>query len=721
MVLKFFDTVLFHLKASTAFILVFLTCLISFSAFCQQALGAPSNEEIIQQTLADLTPVAGKATTPLPFSRLMTVAIAFEQTHTWKSPSADRLRQLLPDAAGKQSFAALQQLIADGDTAGAVVLQAQMRVGVTPPAELTAGRQLLQQAGFKLAADSLLVTISSEPEEVISALIRIPVEKSPPLEAYLYDRNNPGNNPLNYIKLAQTALGMYAKTPVADKATCGGLLRFLMLFGFGGSQFNIDSVRRIYEKGKGNTDGAIYMLQFLLMRFPDDTSLQADACQLIGSMGCSPQDLVEILGWMSESLKPQYARQVRHDFYAKLAANPKLTDALSLEGLQRDADKLIAAESYLALQQFAMATTTFAEVLNNAREPLPRRLAAWSGLWDTDPDKAIAAIPALTDEILKFPAGAERTALVRWFGGEMGTYAPFIANGWTSKRPKATQPACYTAMATSITRLLTSDSLACLRLENANGPSLRYPAALIYTLAKQGKEANAVLAQTIEYKEFPRPGTRLATTTAKLQQELTVSSPRLNETDEVMKQLVAKMTMFDKSFGKANTTQIDPEPANTTVIIKKCATIKESTDVKSLPTEIRSLAAHFALAVSYLDPKPEGLLVNDPPPAPRNVNLEYLKKITEAIDQAFQNPLVCQNAGIFIQDGLQPAMLSASNPELLEAIFNLSTVIIDKTYATAGKDAAKASITNFANYIEGRQIWDLKPYADKLRARYLAP
>ena len=567
----------------------------------------------------------------------------------------------------------------------------------------------------------MLVTNSGDPQEVIAAFIRVPVEKSSPLESYLYDRNNPGNNPLNYMKLAQTALGMYAKTPVADKATCDGLLRFLMLFGFGSAQFNIDSVGRIYDRGKGNPAGAIYMLQFLLMRFSDDTTLQDNAYRLTGSMGCSREDMVAILVWMSESLKPHYARQVRHDFYAKLAANPKLTDALSLDALQNDADKLIGAESSLALQQYDAANKLFAEVINNAREPLPRRLAAWSGLWDTDPDKAVAAIPALTDEILKFPAGAERTALVRWFGGEMATYAPFIANGWTSKRPKATQPACYTAMATSITRLLTSDPVACLRLENANGPSLRYAAALIYTLAKQGKEANAVLAQTIEYKECPRPGTRLATTTAKLQQELTVSSPRLNETDEVMKQLVAKMTMFDKSFGKANTTQIDPEPANITVIIKKCATLKESTDVKSLPTEMRSLAAHFALAVSYLDPKPEDLLLNAPAPAPRTVNLEYLKPITEAIEQAFQNPLVCQNAGLFIQDGLQPAMLTASNPELLEAIFNLSTSIIDKTFATAGKDAAKASITNFANYIEGRQIWDLKPYADKLRAKYLAP
>ena len=138
MALNIFDRFLFRLKARTACILVFLTCLMSFPAFCQQALGVPTNEEVIQQALADLTPEAGKATTSLPFSRMVTVANSFEQTHAWKSPSADRFRQLLPDAAGKQSFAALQQLIADGDTAGAVALQAQMRAGAIPPAELIA-------------------------------------------------------------------------------------------------------------------------------------------------------------------------------------------------------------------------------------------------------------------------------------------------------------------------------------------------------------------------------------------------------------------------------------------------------------------------------------------------------------------------------------------------------------------------------------------------------
>ena len=157
MTIHFFDKSLFCTRIR-AILLLMLLCCILITALSQQLLGVPTNEEDIQQALVDLTPVAGNRTAQLPFSRRVTVAIAFEQTHSWKSPTADRLRQLLPDAAGKQSFAALQQLIADGDTAGAVALQAQMRAGAIPPAELTAGMQLLLQEGFKQAFDALLVS-----------------------------------------------------------------------------------------------------------------------------------------------------------------------------------------------------------------------------------------------------------------------------------------------------------------------------------------------------------------------------------------------------------------------------------------------------------------------------------------------------------------------------------------------------------------------------------
>lgn len=702
-------------------LLAFILLISSSNIACSQGLITPfTGIDVIKGAIADLTPNAGQMVAPLPFSRLATLAIAMEKSHAWKAPEADQLRQLLPNAQNKQCFTALQQLLADGDTTGAVTLREQVRAKSIPSDEMTAGIAQLRQAGLAQAADALTAVNSGDPHELIPALLRIPAAKRQPLETYLYDRNNPANNPPNYITLASATLRIYGNTPVTDKATCDDLLRFLTLFGFGSSQFNFSSVGRTYHQG--NHPGALYMLQWLLMRFPDDTTLQAEALRTLlygGGLSCTLPERVSMLTWMVTALKPHYGRHILHDLLAQVAANPKYTDTFTLEVLQRDTDTLVAAESYLAQQQYAKASTLFTEVATSPREPLPRRLAAWSGLWDANPDGAVGVTPVLTDAILALPAGADRTALIRWFGGEMGTVAPFLANGWVTKRPKATAPACYTAMAASMTRLLAGDPLACLRLENANGASLRYAAALVFTLAKNGPSANTVLAQVVEYKECPRPGTMYAISSTKLLQELPVTSPRLNETEEVMRKLVQTMEMYDKSFGKANTTAIVPESPNTTLIIAKCTRLAASKDVNQVKTDLRSVAQHLALSVAYLDPKPEGVLLNAPPPTPRHVTMASVKPIQTAIDSAFGNPLVCQQAAVLVQEGLQPAMLTASNPELLDALFAIATSALDKAVATAGKDVLKVSVTNYANYIEGRQVWNLKPYANQLRAKYL--
>jgi len=593
-----------------------------------------------------------------------------------------------------------------------------MSAGKLTTAELGDGIKKLDAAGLPLARDALIVVSSDESAIVITTLLNIPETKRPPLEAALYDRHNPANNPLNYIKLTQTALRLYRQTLPADRTAQDGLLRFLLLFGFGSSQFDLSSVGRQYKDG--NPQGALYMLQYLLTRFSHDTTLQTEAYQMLKSrIGCSLQDRALMARWMCASLQPQCARRIRRLFYLDLAQNSKLDETLSLTALRRDPDKLSAAESHLALGAHPEASALFTQVLTSPDEPLPRRLAAWSGLWDADPDKAVATTEALTTELLALPDSPERTALIRWFGGEMGRVAPIISQGRVSPRPSATQPAGYAAMADSMARLLATDPVACLRQENANGPSLRYAAGLIFTLAKRGTEANEAVARVVEYTECPKPGTMYASSMAKLQTPMDVLTPRLGETEEVVTKLVQTLTTYDKSFGKANTTPITPEPPNRKAIIDACARLATATHPHEVKEDVRRLGKQYALAIAYLDPVPQGVMRNAPPPPPREVNIEDLQPIHEAIASTFRNTLVCMNADIFIQEGLQKSMLTASSPALLDAIFSLATRVLDQAVANNPSGALKPIITNYANYLEGRQVWNLKPYADQLRQRYL--
>ena len=685
--------------------------------FCCALLALPACAQRVQP--------AGGA--PLPagqFAALVTQLAAFQQQRAWDS-TAERAERARLDEL-QPLYDALRTLIADGDLPTAVpALAAALRGRIPPLAEVNAAWAALTAARLPLAADALAILCHPDPPVVILAFTRIPEEDSAPLAASLYDRHNPSINPLNYIKLASTALDLYSAAP--DRATRDGLLRFLLLFGFGSAQFNLHSVGRVYEQG--NPQAALALLQGLFLRFPHDTTLHARAAQMLGpEIHCTGQEIVAMLQWMTDTLPPPYARRIRADFYRLLAQVPECNALLPLDGLLRHPDPLLVAESHLAQQQYPAAAALFAALAARLPdgqgqaapgEPLLRRLAAWSGLWDTDPDAAVALIAGLTDDILQLPDDPERTALIRWFGNEMGRVAPFIANGWKTPTPKATAPACYTAMADSLTRLLQADPLACLRTENANGPSLRYAGALIYTLAHQGAAANAALAQVVTYQECPLPGTRLASSAEQLATPLPVTAPRLHETDAVMRQLAPILTMYDKSFGNANTNRIDPEPPNTTVIRDICAALAADPDDPSAYNAMQTLAAHFAFAMEYLDPKPEGVRIDAPPPAPRAVNLAYLPPITEAIEQAFRTPDVCRHARIFLTEGLQPALLSATNPELLDALFALTIDVLDHALAAGEAEALRASIINCANYIEGRRVWNLKPYADTLRARYL--
>lgn len=693
--------------------LLWLLCAFAFPVNAQQP------PDVIQQTITALTPVAGQRMPAMPFSRLVDVAAALEKTRAWKSPEAERIRVLLPDP-GKQCLGALQQLLADGDTRAAVALR-ETRAWNVSWKELAEGATVLRQAGCATAADALTVVSSDVPATIFTALLHLPADKRSPLEEFLYERYHSSNNPMNYTMMTSAAMRIYGETPPEDQAIRDGMLHLIALFGYGGHEKLLMNTSRLYAGGK--TANALYLLQWALTRTPDDTTLQRDVAKILlqNDMRCSLPDQFAFLGWMNQALKPHYVRRLRREIMAWHVNNRNVPEANKAENLVHDPDPLVAAESHLALQHYTEAAALYTSVLQNPREPLYRRLAAWSGCWDTTPDTAVAAIPALTDAVITLPAGSQRTAAMRWFGGEMGRVVPSITNGLAVKWPKATMPACYTVMAASMSRLLATDPVACLRAEEMNGPSLRYAATLVYLMANMGKEANQVLAQRVDYQEFLRPGTRFAPTMAKLREPVAVSSPRLSETEDIAGIVAQQITDYHLTFGTAHATMmVTPEPPNTMLITDICAQLATRKDEKDLDNAMRRLGKQLASSMLYLDPKPYGLLLNAPPPPPRAVNIAYLTPIATAITNAFDNPLVGKHAGPFITEGLQPSWLTASNPELVEGLFTLTTGILDRCMPVAGNDeSVKASLINLTGYIASRQVWDFKPYAEKLKNRYV--
>ncbi|HEY3376815.1 MAG TPA: hypothetical protein VGL77_04910 [Armatimonadota bacterium] len=689
-------------------------CVITLPVISQQS-AATAPADVIQQAITDQTPAEGKKLKPLPFSRLVAVSIALEQSHGWQSPEADRLRALVAnDQSSKFYFACMQKLLADGDTAAAVEIYTTRGMEFPPITEFDKSIKLLSDAGFTLAANTLGALNRDLAKKRIIAWISLPADKRKPVDDFMLSRYPPGN--LNRFSLVQIAIGLYFEQPADAHLTEDQYFDFLTWFAKDTGQLTYAVVEHDVASNK---PAALRLLRWLITERPDDTVLQHRLVQgIIYGLRCSPPEKAELFQFALDHLQAHHARFLRQGYFAEVARGGIKGEGISLAAFQQSPDKLVAAEGYLAAKDYLAASAIYRMVLNDATAPLVRRLAAWSGLWDADPDLAVAATAPLTDELLRLPTGKERMYLLHWFGGEMGRIAGAITLPLPAGRPLATQPACYATMAASMTKMLTSDPVTCLRLD-AGSPSLRFPAAVVYMFAQMGPAANDILVQSVEYLEVPRPGT-FHSVGVKPGVAVKLTSPRRGESEEAIADVVKALVAYDRRQGKNRTEMMTPEPPNTTYLTLKAERIAASTDRAEVQQELKNLGVHFTLAISYLDPQPGALRLTDTPPPARKVQLAYLTPMQAAVEQAFQNDLACKNSNPFVTEGLQKAMLAAGNPELLDAIFNLSLTVLDKCVAATGNDAKlKADITNYATALDNRSIWNLKPYAEKLRARYL--
>lgn len=234
-----------------------------------------------------------------------------------------------------------------------------------------------------------------------------------------------------------------------------------------------------------------------------------------------------------------------------------------------------------------------------------------------------------------------------------------------------------------------------------------------------GKEANNAAVQSVEYLETPRPGSREAPTTAKLKEEMKFTAPRNGETEIFMDQLTQDLYNYYYLNDKTNQMMITPEPPNTKIIANQCALIAASQDAKWLKVAMRQLGKELTYTVSYLDPKPYIKNRIDPAPPEREVNLKYFIPIHEAILKALDNPIAAQNTELLVSEGFQQSMLTASNHDFLDAIFNLSTAALDKCVAAKNDKVLTDAISSYATNIGERPVWDLRPYMTRLQEKYL--
>ena len=164
----------------------------------------------------------------------------------------------------------------------------------------------------------------------------------------------------------------------------------------------------------------------------------------------------------------------------------------------------------------------------------------------------------------------------------------------------------------------------------------------------------------------------------------------------------------------------DGLPLSTAAARHLSAMLATEQDPSIITAHLRELAIAVTMAVTALDPTPAIEHTDQPPPPVRPVDPAQFAPLESAIRAALANDAVARQVHPLLQDGLLASLQIASNPHFTEILFALLTTTLDR-YAAVTADAklVRYEAHHLAGVLANRPIYDMKPYAKRLREQYL--
>lgn len=389
------------------------------------------------------------------------------------------------------------------------------------------------------------------------------------------------------------------------------------------------------------------------------------------------------------------------------------------------ADPLLLADALVIEKRFAEAAPRYAAVLAERTASLEHRCTAWAGLLDADPAAALKMAPALLNAIEKSEATL-RPRLAVWFGRELwrvmlrelpaspGSVVPVVPG--VSLRTVTGWQTVYTDAMETLLRL---EPGACLRPDPLQFPtSLRYPAAVFYALKGDMEKSRDITTRPQEFLVPPPPGGwRIfdGTPAPDAQQPRKGGSPTKEESANIAR-WVGEML---RKFPGAPT----PTPATTPLRVAEVQALikamqQETNEAKIIAHE-KALAEIILDTVKTLDPPPKQLRLDQPPPPTREVDMTRFAPFAQAARDSFAIVPAQLASYLLMRDGLLQGMLTASNPQLLEELFQLATEAIDTYGKASGRPFYATEAAKFmANHLQGRKVYDMSAYCARLKAKY---
>lgn len=693
-----------------------------------------------QQNRADTTPFNGKTYTEylaswqtvttggISLLDCAQIAIAAEKTNAWDGVvMVDIRNRAAGDPVVLTRIDAFRNLLG-GDTKGAVIFFENPKYE-PDTREAVAVIKLLRGQGYPLAGNAMEALTRDLSDARIIAWLRIPKDKREPINQNMLKRYLPSS--MNRHAMVETAIKLYANPPANAGILNDDFLELAMWFGKATGKLTLTPAERLADEAKWAL--ASRYAKRLAQEFPDDMALQRQICDFLPLCRDIPSAIARYQELLKTGKEP-YLREIRLDYLERLNNGRLKPENVTMATMQQDANPLCAGDALLVAQKYPEATAQYALVLRDAGVPLARRLAAWGGMLDSDPATALAATDAILTDLDAAKNDPERSKLVVWAGWQLARLTRreiplgFYENRLASRSAYisvSTVDGWVTSLAKHMDRLIAMDPEACLKTGTVDRPSLRFAATLIQALTGDMKKADAVSKQVITYMAAPPPGgwtTFPGSPDKDADKPRKFTSPIPGEREQVMADVTPMACRFFAAQVKDSTARIPYAPPNLDLMISLANYINMTKDNEQRAVYIREYARQFVLAVAYLDPPAWTLRITQPPTVVRDVDFSHFSKLRATVNIAFKPDEAAKLAVPFLKDGLQKALLSASNLQILGGLTDITEDVLDR-YGAAVQDQKKAEALakDIANWLNGRKNYDMQPFALRLIEKYAPP
>ena len=663
--------------------------------------------------------------------------VALDKTQGWMRTTGKQARDLLAqDAVASERLLALHALLAEDVTPMVALYRQRGKEPAIP--ETRAAIRILREHGYPLAANVLGTLLRDLSEERVLAWASIPQEKRAPIDEYMLTRYAAKGK--NRQALVKVALQLFLKPPEKCPVDVKAIYELALLFGKDTGLLNLPLAQQWLYAGK--TAEAKQLLLVLVAQRDSDFALPRQAAYLLLNTR-DANGAAAVYRRALGSVREPYVREVRLDYLAFLQrwgsalAKPAAAAAPHAGGPgteQPDATLIIPpADKDLCDGNYAAAAAGYTARLRETTTPLEVRLDAWAGLLDSDPAAGLDAAATVTSALAQQPP-ATREALLRWCGWQVDRLLereiPSDVHNFSLPEQRKFRPihelaGWETKLAALFDHLgaVAGDVLLLPDPERYDA-SLRPTAALLDTLAGRGEDAYRALSREIAYDIPPPSGgwtTFDGSPDAHAAQPHHARSPFPGEEEHTLQALAEVLAHYQAPLLHDGLPLSGPGlPLSTAAARHLSAMLATEQDPIIITAHLRELAIAVTMAVTALDPTPAIQHTDQPPPPVRPVDPAQFAPIESAIRTALANDAVARQLHPLLQDGLLASLQIASNPHFTEILFALLTTTLDR-YAAVTPDAklVRYEAHHLATVLANRPIYDMKPYAKRLREQYL--